>query len=127
MKKGFTLIETLIACLMIPLVMTFVLGMLVLMNNFEDQSLTQHEVFQVQMRQMLSRARILDCEGLFVFSKNSNEFELAIHDRRLVKSPGFEILLYDVEDFSFFPEGDSCMLYYSYKGKEVELEIPYQY
>ena len=126
MKKGFTMLETLISCLFIPLVMSLVVAMLSLMNQFRADTLNQEDVFKVQLRQMLSRSKILDCQEVFSFSKNNTVFELSLHNRRLVKKPGFEILLYDVDGFSFEFLDQTCALYYQTKGREEVLEIPYQ-
>lgn len=127
MNKGFTLLETLIACLFIPIIMSLAVGMLTLMNQFKGDFLEQEDIFKVQLRQMLSRSKILDCEEAFTFSKNNQIFELSLHDHRLVKRPGFEILLFEVDAFSFEHLEERCRIYYEHRGKEQVLEIPYQY
>lgn len=127
MNKGFTLLETLIACLFIPIIMSLAVGMLTLMNQFKGDFLEQEDIFKVQLRQMLSRSKILDCEEAFTFSKNNQIFELSLHDHRLVKRPGFEILLFEVDAFSFEHLEERCRVYYEHRGKEQVLEIPYQY
>lgn len=127
MKKGFTLLETLIACLFIPLTMSLVVSMLHLMKEFKADTLNQEDIFKVQFRQMLSRSKILDCEEAFTFSKNNQTFELSLHNQRLVKRPGFEILLYGVDAFSFEYLDERCVIYYEHRGKKEVLKIPYQY
>lgn len=107
--------------------MTFVLGMLVLMNNFSLNSFDQHDIFKVQFRQMLSRAKIIECEDLFIISKNNKKFEISLNGNRIVKTPGFEILLYDVDTLFTYPVADSCIIEYIHKGKEEEIEIRYQH
>lgn len=122
MNKGFTMLETLLVSLFIPVIMSFVVSLLVLMNNFEITSLNQDDVFKVQIRQLLSRSLILECDEELRFLRNNKEFEIVLDKNRIVKKPGFEILLFGVDDLYFETVDHVCQISYLKEG-EQRIEI----
>lgn len=125
MKKGFTILETLMVSLFIPLIMILALGLLMIMINTDIKTLNQNHVFKVQIRQLLSRSVILECHERLLFTRNKKEFEIVLDKNRIVKKPGFEILLFDVEGLYFEESNQSCQLIYSKEG-EQKIEIKLQ-
>lgn len=96
-KKGFTLIEMIIVLLFIPVILSLTLSLLSLMKKELPELVTQEEVFLLQIRQLLLRANhVVYEEGLIRFTYNMTEFEISHHNNRLVKRPGYEILLMNV-------------------------------
>ena len=124
MTKGFTLLETLLVCLFIPMVMTLAVGILLAMTNFEVPHLNQDDLFKVQLRQMLSRSTILECDETLTFTKNNKEFYLSLDERRIVKKPGFEILLFEVDSLNFYNSKSNCIIEYYREGEEfIEIKL----
>ena len=63
----------------------------------------------------VSREIYNPCAGIYNFDMNFEEEEtsLQLDQKRLVKKPGFEILLFDIDDVSFSVENDFVYIYSS--------------
>lgn len=118
------MLETLLVCLFIPLVMSLALGILLAMSKFELKTLNQDDLFKVQIRQLLSRSTILECEDNLKFTRLEKNFELFLDEGRIVKKPGFEILLLNVDALDFYTINQNCYIAYDKGGEEIiELKI----
>lgn len=97
MKKGFTLIEMLVGLFFIPMILGLTLGILGLLKTKEESTVDQVDVFGLQIRQFLNQASNVEIiDSSIVGSYNDKEFEIFFDRNRLVKRPGYEILLMDV-------------------------------
>ena len=102
MRKGFTLIEMLIGLLFIPAVVLLSLSILSLMNKENINSMDQSQVFELQMRQFLIHSADLYVQdGILNGTYNDQAFEVLYDRKRLIKRPGYQILLEDLESVIF--------------------------
>ena len=96
-NKGFTLIEMTVVLLFIPVIMSLTLIILSLIKKELPVIISQEDVFQLQIRQLLLRSNQVSFgDDIITFLYNENKFEISFHNNRLVKRPGYEILLMDV-------------------------------
>lgn len=120
MKKGFTLIEILVVLFTLPIILTLSIGVIRVLSEDVESEDRQMEVFLLQYEYLMQTvANIRYDKQVVSYTFNGQEYKL-IHDRnRFVKTPGYEILLYDVEALEY-QEGCLSLMY---KGRWHCLEI----
>ena len=98
MSRGFTLIEVLLGLFFINLILPLVLSMLMIMAQVRLPTVSQRDVFALQWRQWITRNPVMVCESSQI---QTGHFEV-VHDKdRLVKRPGYEIMLFEVKTIHF--------------------------
>lgn len=105
-RRGFTLIEVLIMLLVSLLIVDIGIGIFKVMVQSPHYEVSQIEIFDVQIRQLIIRSGRVAVEDDQLYIDYRNEqFEIYQDGTRLVKRPGYEILL---EDVSFFNGYEVC-------------------
>lgn len=109
-KRGFTLVEVLLCLLSIPIILTIELGILNVMINHKIEMIKEEDIFDVQFQQLVQRSHLVGCsESVLTISNEQRKFEIYFDRNRIVKSPGYEILLENVESIYF---DESCDIHY---------------
>lgn len=86
-----------IVLMFIPVILSLTLSLLSMMKKTIPDVITQEDVFNLQIKQLLQRANhVVFDNGMISFTYNMTHFEITHHNNRLVKRPGYEILLSDV-------------------------------
>lgn len=98
LNKGFTLIELILGLFFISVLLPIIISILLIMVNYELPIVTQIEVFELQYRQLLIREGVGSCEPNLI---KTHKHEIYYDKNRIVKSPGYEILLFDVSTIHF--------------------------
>lgn len=99
MKKGFTLVEMLIVLFTLPVILLLSIGILQVIGGFDHQVDDQFEVFKLQLRylrQTVGQWRSIGDEIHYSF--DGKEYQIKFDKDRLIKTPGYEILLFDVDE-----------------------------
>lgn len=78
------------------LIIQLVIALLMIMSNSQPLVVSQFEVFQLQIKQFLIRNPPVSCH---ITTLTTDEYIIFFDRNRIVKSPGYEILLEDVQDF----------------------------
>lgn len=100
----------LLCLLSIPIILTIELGILHVMINHKIEVIKQEDIFDVQFRQLVQRSHLLECsDSVLTISNEQRVFEIYFDRNRIVKSPGYEILLENVESMYF---SESCDIHY---------------
>lgn len=121
MKKGFTLIEMLVGLLFIPVILSLSLALMHLMKHRIDSEITQIDVFKLQIRQYLMSVGDARLDGNSIIGSYDNKpFVIAYDRNRLVKTPGYEILLEGVDSV----ERQGRCLIVETKGQSLCIELP---
>lgn len=111
MRKGFTLIEVLLVLLLLPLILTLSIGVLSLMKVDLESMDDQYEVFKLQFRYLMQTVGQINIQdNQLHYTYDNQNYWIEFDKNRLVKRPGYEILLYDVESLS--NEGGCLRLVY---------------
>lgn len=98
MNRGFTLIELLLGLFFINLILPLVLSMLMIMSQTKIPTVSQRDVFAFQWRQWIIRNPVMVCESNLI---QTSQFEVIQDKTRLVKRPGYEIMLFEVKSVHF--------------------------
>ncbi|WP_415776613.1 hypothetical protein [Erysipelothrix urinaevulpis] len=93
------------------------------MVNYQFPKLSQNDLFKVQLYQLLSRAKITDCSERLLYTYDKKEYEIKEDRDRIIKTPGYEILMFDVNDVYFEDGNGYCSIFYHYNGIEEVVDI----
>lgn len=100
MSKGFILIEALVSLITMGFLLIIISGIsLTLMQIPEIPFVSQLDVFKLQFEQLMSSSTNLHMKDqLLCFELDVRNFCIEITDKRIIKIPGYEILLDDVNN-----------------------------
>lgn len=100
MKKGFILIEVLLSLIISGFMMILISGISnVLMNFPEITYVSQLDMFCLQMDQLLSISKNHEIKNnALCFDLDLRHFCIEVDEKRLVKKPGYEIVLGNLSD-----------------------------
>lgn len=122
-RKGFALVEVLVAiltvCICIPIVVSVIS---LIRTSLKDRTSLQDQIALVQLRQYLAVA--YDVELLpssLTFQRQHEEMRLSVVNQNLIVQPGTQMFLMDIEAALFYLEGDSVMLRYVRDNQEYEV------
>lgn len=121
-KKGFTLIEVLIALLCISLTSVLLTQCVVILKRLSEMQ------YQSEDRIAIHQLRILLAQGsnfhiqqnILYFTYANEENRLELHNRRFVRKKGYEIFLQDI-DYAEVKEKGGCF-YVRWERKKKEKE-----
>lgn len=104
-RRGFTLIEVLFSlsiCLMIVLNATSILKTI----NQSKNLTINNSFFAIgakQISQLLYTAKDITVGQSLQYSDNENkQYTISLHKNRVVKEPGFDIIIHDVDQLDFY-------------------------
>lgn len=104
MKKGFTLLEVMLALALTVLLTLLCVNLLNVLKQSQeiDVGISQYDIFSLQLQHelMLAYDFKLD-ENELCYKKFEKDFCLLYDKERLVKTPGYEILLFEVTNGRF--------------------------
>ena len=122
-RKGFALVEVLVAILTVCICIPIVVSVISLMRtSLKDRTSLQDQIALVQLRQYLAVA--YDVELLpssLTFQRQHEEMRLSVVNQNLIVQPGTQMFLMDIEAALFYLEGDSVMLRYVRDNQEYEV------
>lgn len=103
-KRGFTLIEMLLGIMFSSGVMLLIV---MLLTNF--QKLEKHELsiyqFDIALEQLRLELTLADAffeqAGSLCYTKFDSDYCLSFEQNRLVKKSGYEIMMIDLDDYSY--------------------------
>lgn len=101
MKKGYTLVEALLALFFSSLLMVLILSMLYVLNQSKEsmKSFDQNRIGLIQLQNELSLGSdYTQINNQICYVKFESEFCLEIDSNRLVKTPGYEIYLTNIKE-----------------------------
>ena len=124
-RKGFALIEVLVAILTVCICIPILVSVISLMHtSLKDRTSLQDQIALVQLRRYLAVA--YDVELLpssLTFQRQQEEMRLSVVNQNLIVQPGTQIFLMDIETAVFYLEGDSVMLRYVRNQQEYEVYL----
>lgn len=123
--NGFTLSEALMALLIGVLIAGICLGFAQILNHAYKIKPDDQEQFAIlQIREMITTARKAKVEqGSLWLIESSREERLVKDKNRLVKQPGYEILMENLEDVYFEIRESRIWLSYKKGGKERSFQV----
>lgn len=123
--NGFTLSEALLSLLCAGIVSLLALCVLQssvrMLHHTQD---AQDQMAVLQIRQIVALTRSCHIEqGKLVFIKGDEQGTISFHKNRLVKQPGYQILLEDLQDAHFEERESGIWLQFNKENKQREVQI----
>lgn len=122
-KKGFTLIEMMIGLLFISSLLIIVLNIFLVLNQSKDNRslFNQNKIglFQLERELLFSSNFTLEDNSLCYLNQQQN-YCLEPINNQLIKTPGYEFVLVDVENLSFNLLENRIELSFIEEGELVE-------
>ena len=104
-KRGFTLIEVLFSlsiCLLIILNTVPILKVITVKDNLEITT-SSFSLGANQISKILFTAKDIQVSDSLIYTNEDDEqFTISLDNGRVVKEPGFDILLHNVDELSFY-------------------------
>lgn len=118
-NSGFTLLETLLALFCISLSMLILVPCVQTMKRYSyDQRIGDDHIAIRQLQLMLAQAYTFSLmSDSLAFQYRGDEYTLEYDRNRLVKRPGYEIFLEDIDSVTFFSKSN-CYFVTWERGKQ---------
>ncbi|MBF1094825.1 MAG: type II secretion system protein [Solobacterium sp.] len=122
-RKGFALIEVLVAVLTVCICIPIMVSVISLMRtSLKDRTSLQDQIALVQLRRYLAVAYDIELlPSSLTFQRQHEEMRLSVVNQNLIVQPGTQMFLMDIEAALFYLEGDSVMLRYVRDNQEYEV------
>lgn len=122
-NKGFTLIEVLIALFCLSFALLLFVGVCSVLQHFPTQGTLQDDVIAIrQLRMILVQSDNVQVDpDSLSFHYHGKDYVLKEHRQRLVKSPGYEIFLKDINDSEFYEQGGCIYVSWNRNKKQDAL------
>jgi len=122
-RKGFALVEVLVAILTVCICIPILVSVISLMRtSLKDRTSLQDQIALVQLRRYLAVAYDIELlPSSLTFQRQNEEMRLSVVNQNLIVQPGTQMFLMDIEAALFYLEGDSVMLRYVRDNQEYEV------
>lgn len=122
-RKGFALIEVLVAVLTVCICIPIMVSVISLMRtSLKDRTSLQDQIALVQLRRYLAVSYDIELlPSSLTFQRQHEEMRLSVVNQNLIVQPGTHMFLMDIEAALFYLEGDSVMLRYVRDNQEYEV------
>lgn len=122
-RKGFALIEVLVAVLTVCICIPIMVSVISLMRtSLKDRTSLQDQIALVQLRRYLAVSYDIELlPSSLTFQRQHEEMRLSVVNQNLIVQPGTQMFLMDIEAALFYLEGDSVMLRYVRDNQEYEV------
>lgn len=124
-RKGFALIEVLVAILTVCICIPILVSVISLMHtSLKDRTSLQDQIALIQLRRYLAVAYDIELlPSSLTFQRQQEEMRLSVVNQNLIVQPGTQMFLMDIETALFYLEGDSVMLRYVRNQQEYEVYL----
>ncbi|WP_308586421.1 competence type IV pilus minor pilin ComGF [uncultured Holdemanella sp.] len=124
-RNGFTLIEALLALFITSLVSLLSCIMIECALNFAHMDIdTQNQFAILQLRRELAQSnQVKVSENCLEYILNHEKRMLYFDKQRIVKSPGYEIYMEQIEDAYFYKKDNGYYVWFKKKNKVYTFEL----
>ena len=124
-RKGFALVEILVAVLTVCICIPILVSVISLMHtSLKDRTSLQDQIALIQLRRYLAVAYDIELlPSSLTFQRQQEEMRLSVVNQNLIVQPGTQMFLMDIETALFYLEGDSVMLRYVRNQQEYEVYL----
>ena len=124
-RKGFALVEVLVAILTVCICIPILVSVISLMRtSLKDRTSLQDQIALVQLRRYLAVAYNIELlPSSLTFQRQHEEMRLSVVNQNLIVQPGTQMFLMDIEAALFYLEEDSVMLRYVRNHQEYEVYL----
>lgn len=123
-QNGFTLIETLLSLYVSLLVSMLALLLIVSVYHiYTSRYMIQVELAILQLRQRCALATCHVQEGVLILDINHEAYQIRYAKHRLVKQPGYEIWMENIDGAIFYKENKGIYLTIDHQGTKQTYQI----
>ena len=124
-RKGFALVEVLVAILTVCICIPIIVSVISLMRtSLKDRAFLQDQIALIQLRRYLAVAYEIELlPSSLTFQRQHEEMRLSVVNQNLIVQPGTQMFLMDIEAALFYLEEDSVMLRYVRNHHEYEVYL----
>ena len=124
-RKGFALVEVLVAILTVCICIPILVSVISLMRtSLKDRTSLQDQIALVQLRRYLAVAYDIELlPSSLTFQRQHEEMRLSVVNQNLIVQPGTQMFLMNIEAALFYLEGDSVMIRYVRDNHEYEVYL----
>ena len=124
-RKGFALVEVLVAILTVCICIPIIVSVISLMRtSLKDRVFLQDQIALIQLRRYLAVAYEIELlPSSLTFQRQHEEMRLSVVNQNLIVQPGTQMFLMDIEAALFYLEEDSVMLRYVRNHQEYEVYL----
>lgn len=124
-NQGFTLIEVLVSLSCLSLCLLLIIGICGIMKQYPVQGFLSDDIIAIrQIRMILAQSEDIEVhQDKICFRYHQKKVQLEYHNHRLVKTPGYEIFVKDIENGTFYERG-GC-IYASWKRNKSSQALLY--
>ena len=122
-RKGFALVEVLVAILTVCICIPIIVSVISLMRtSLKDRAFLQDQIALIQLRRYLAVAYEIELlPSSLTFQRQHEEMRLRLVNQNLIIQPGTQMFLMDIESAMFYLENDSVILRYVRDNHEYEV------
>lgn len=129
-KRGFTLIEVLFSlsiCLLIILNVVPILKIITVKDELEITT-SSFSLGANQISKILFTAKDIQISDSLVYTnENDEQFTISLNNNRVVKEPGFDILIHNVDELTFYQNDRNIYMELNYDEKNYTYLIACDY
>lgn len=120
--KGFTLIEMIVALSVVCMVSPMLVNIAQMMIKIPyDNHKVSDDIAIHQLRKIYAEGADYESDdNLFYFTYRDKDATLMLDKNRLVKTPGYEIFMHDVERLRFFEEDDCQYMEWKHRDETTK-------
>lgn len=129
-ERGFTLIEVLFSlsiCLLIILNVVPILKIITVKDELEITT-SSFSLGANQISKILFTAKDIQISDSLVYTnENDEQFTISLNNNRVVKEPGFDILIHNVDELTFYQNDRNIYMELNYDEKNYTYLIACDY
>lgn len=129
-KRGFTLIEVLFSlsiCLLIILNVVPILKIITVKDELEITT-SSFSLGANQISKILFTAKDIQISDSLIYTnENDEQFTISLNNNRVVKEPGFDILIHNVDELTFYQNDRNIYMELNYDEKNYTYLIACDY
>lgn len=129
-RGGFTLVESLLSLVITSFIVINIFSILSLLKNDRNIEQYQEDIFIAakQISQYTNGKLIQEFGNTLSYYTEDNEFfEICLDKERVVKKPGFEILLFDIQELDFYKKETYIFMKVKRKNQTYDFLVTHYY
>lgn len=123
-QRGSLTIEAFVALFVYMIITSLLLAMLKSLHRWRSTDWYYFDIACMQLQELIAICEITEISSNeLALLCNREEFEIREHNNRLVKSPGYQIMLTDVQDIEFSLDDETIWMRGQFQNEKFELAI----
>lgn len=123
-RRGSLQIEALVSLLIYAMITSILVNILVVLSRKRELNWYYFDIGCMQLQELIAASEIVEVnEDSLILFYNKEEYTIEEHNGRIVKRPGYQIMMNNIEDISFELVDETVMMRGMYQNEEFEVAI----